>query len=94
MIDVLFEQKVIQNTGLATETIWQAVHEAYKTKGRTEGVSFPLAFLVLPLTFHKRTATALASKTQPGAIYKALADDRDCRNVPSTRYLLPSRPGC
>ncbi len=77
MIDVLFEQKVIQNTGLAAETIWQAVHEAYKTKGRTEGVSLPLVFLVLPLTFHKRTATVLASKTQPGAIYKALADDRE-----------------
>ncbi len=77
MIDVLFEQRVIQNTGLAAETIWQTVHEAYEKKGRTEGVSFPLVFIILPLTFHKRTATALASKTQPGAIYKALADDRE-----------------
>lgn len=77
MIDVLFEQEVIQNTGLAAETIWQTVHEAYETKGRTEGVPFPLVFLVLPLAFHKRTATVLASKTQPGAIYKALADDRE-----------------
>jgi hypothetical protein len=31
----------------------------------------------LPLTFHQRTATILASKTQPGAIFKALADDRE-----------------
>ncbi len=77
MIDVLFEQRVIQNTGLAAEAIWQAVHEAYEIKGRTEGVSLPLAFLVLPLAFHKRTATILASKNQPGAIYKALADDRE-----------------
>ena len=77
MIDVLFEQKVIQNTGLAAETIWQAVQETYETKDRTEGVPFPLVFLVLPLTFHRRTATVLASKTQPGAIYKALADDRE-----------------
>jgi len=77
MIDVLFEQKVIQNTGLAAEAIWQTVHEAYETKGRIEGVSFPLVFLVLPLTFHKRTAIVLASKTQPGSIYKALADDRE-----------------
>lgn len=77
MIDILFEQKIIQNTGLAAEAVWQAVHEAYETKGRTEGVPFPLVFLVLPLTFHKRTANALASKTQPGAIYKALADDRE-----------------
>lgn len=77
MIDVLFEQRVIQNTGLAAETIWQAVYEAYETKGRTEGVPLPMAFLVLPLTFHQRTARVLAKKTQPGALYKALADDRE-----------------
>jgi hypothetical protein len=77
MIDVLFEQRVIQNTGLAAEAIWQAVHEAYEAKGRAEGVTLPMAFLVLPLAFHERTATVLASKTQPGALYKALADDRE-----------------
>jgi hypothetical protein len=77
MIDVLFEQRVIQNTGLAAEAIWQAVHEAYEGKGRAEGVALPMAFLILPLTFHQRTATVLAAKTQPGALYKALADDRE-----------------
>src|SRR6478609_9733423 len=77
MIDVLFEQRVVQNTGLAAEAIWQAVHEAYEARGRTEGVALPLSFLILPLTFHQRTAKALASKTQPGALYKALADERE-----------------
>lgn len=77
MIDILFEQRIIQNTGLAAEAIWQAVLEAHEGKGRSEGVPFPLVFLVLPLTFHKRTATVLASKAQPGALYKALGDDRE-----------------
>jgi len=77
MIDVLFEQRIIQNTGLAAETIWCAVNETYSLKGLAEGVPFPLAFLVLPLAFHLRTAKALASKSQPGAIYKAIADDRE-----------------
>jgi len=77
MIDVLFEQRVTQNTGLAAEAIWQAVYEAYQAKDRSEGVSLPLAFLVLPLTLHQRSATSLASKTQPGALYKALSDDRE-----------------
>jgi hypothetical protein len=76
-MDVLFEQRVIQNTGLAAEAIWQAVHEAFEAKGRTEGVAFPLAFLVAPLVFHERTAKALAGKTQPGALYKAIAEDRE-----------------
>jgi ABC-3C biological conflict system middle component len=76
-MDILFEQHVIQNTGLAAETIWQAVEAAYEAKHRTEGVPLALAFMVLPLTFHERTAKALASKTQPGALYKALADERE-----------------
>ena len=77
MIDVLFEQRVVQNTGLGAEVIWQAVNEAYETSGRTQGVTFPLAFLVLPLTFHLHTARALATKTQPGALFKAIAEDRE-----------------
>ena len=77
MIDVLFEQRVIQNTGLAAEAIWHAVNEAYHAQGRTDGVPLALSFLVLPLAFHKRTATVLASKTHPGALYKALSEDRE-----------------
>ena len=74
MIDVLFEQRVVQNTGLAAEAVWHAVNETYNAKGRAEGVPLPLIFLVLPLTFHQRTAVSLASKTQPGALYKLLAE--------------------
>lgn len=77
MIDVLFEQRIVQNTGLAAEALWQALYEAHESRGRAQGVSFPLIFLVLPLTFHKRTATVLASKAQPGALYKALGEDRE-----------------
>lgn len=76
-MDVLFEQRVIQNTGLAAEAIWHATHEAYEAKRRTEGISLPLAFIVLPIVFHRRSAAALAGKTQPGALYKALADHRE-----------------
>jgi hypothetical protein len=105
MIDVLFEQHIVQNTGLAAEAIWEAVHAAHEANGRAEGVSLPLAFLVLPLTFHERTAKILASKTQPGALYKALADEREitvgfsnacnrCRSALSKRYLLLSSLDC
>ena len=76
-MDILFEQHLIQNTALAAETLWQAVDEAYETTGKTSGVPFPLAFVILPLTFHERSAKALASKTQPGALYKAIAEDRE-----------------
>jgi len=77
MMDILFEQNVIQNSGLAAETIWQAVSEGYEGRGRAEGISLPLVFIVLPLTFHQRSASVLASKAQPGALYKALGEDRE-----------------
>jgi hypothetical protein len=62
MIDVLFEQHVIQNTGLAAETIWYAVNETYNSKRRAEGVPLALVFLVLPLAFHERTPPCLLRK--------------------------------
>lgn len=77
MIDILFEQRIIQNPVLAAECLWHSVHEAHEAFGRADGVSFPLIFIVLPLVFHKQTAKCLAGKTQPGALYKALADDRE-----------------
>ena len=36
MIDVLFEQRIIQNTGLAAEAIWQAVHEASRAEQKSK----------------------------------------------------------
>lgn len=77
MIDVLFEQRVVQNPGLGAETLWHAVSEAYEVMNRVEGMPLLLAFIVLPLAFHKRSANALASKTKPGALYKAVASDRE-----------------
>ncbi|MDF7822548.1 DUF6521 family protein [Pontiellaceae bacterium B12227] len=77
MIDVLFEQQVVQNSGLGAETLWHAVSEAYEVKNRVEGMPLLLAFIVLPLAFHKRSANALASKVKPGALYKAVASDRE-----------------
>lgn len=77
MNDILFEQRVVQNTGLAAEALWHAVNETYSANDRSGGVAFPLIFLVLPLCFHQRSAEAISHKTQSGAIYKALAEDRE-----------------
>lgn len=76
-MDMLFEQMVVQNTGLGAEAIWQATLEVYNCTGRAAGLPFAAVFLVLPMCFHQRTAKVIASKTKPGAIYKALADDRE-----------------
>jgi hypothetical protein len=77
MIDVLFEQQIVQNPGLGAEALWYAVNTAYQEKYKTEGFPLLLVFIVLPLVFHRRSANALASKTKPGALYKAIASDRE-----------------
>jgi len=74
-MDILFEQKIVQNEALAAEMIWQAVYEAFEIKKREEGVPLLLTFLILPAVFHRQTTNALANKTQPGALYKALAQN-------------------
>lgn len=77
MTDVLFEQQIVQNPGLGAEALWYAVNEVYEEKNRAEGMDLFLAFLVLPLAFQRRSAIALASKVRPGALYKAIASDRE-----------------
>ena len=77
MIDVLFEQRVIQNTALGAEVIWVAVSEAYEIQGRTRGIPMPLAYLILPMAFHRQSAHALATKQRPGALYRAISEDND-----------------
>lgn len=77
MTDVLFEQRIVQNTALAAETLWHAVNEGHAATGRVSGIPLPLVFLVLPMTFHQRTAQAIATKNMQGAIFKALAEDRE-----------------
>lgn len=77
MTDILFEQQIVQNPCLGAEALWHAVNEAYEEKNRTGGMPLFMAFIVLPLTFHRRSAMALASKAKPGALYKAVASDRE-----------------
>jgi len=74
-MDVLFEHNVSQNIGLAAETLWTATAEAYAASGKISGIPLPLSMIILPLAFHQRSAELLASKTQPAAMYKALAAD-------------------
>lgn len=74
-MDVLFEQNVVQNTGLAAEVLFVVVREFYDKKSQTEGLPFPLMFLVLPLAFHKATVDAIKSKTSPGILFKVIRDN-------------------
>lgn len=77
MLDVLFEQKLVQNAGLGAEAIFEAVAAYYKHEKQTRGLPFPMVFLVLPLVFHKKTVVAIKSRKGAGALRKALRADRE-----------------
>ncbi len=76
-MDILFEQKLIQNTALAMELLHAVILEHYKKNKATTGLKFPLIFLVLPLLFQKRTTNVLYNKASPGSIYKAISENRE-----------------
>lgn len=77
MLNVLFEQELVQNIGLGAEAIFEAVEAYYKHEGQMQGMPFPLAFLVLPLVFHKKTVNAIKARLGVGALRKALRADRE-----------------
>ena len=76
-MDILFEQDLVQNSGLSSEALFAAVKAYCDTKRRGEGLPFPLAFLVLPVVFHSRSAAALKSRSGAGALYKAIQDEHE-----------------
>lgn len=76
-MDILFEQKIVQNTALSMELIHIVVVEHYKKNRAITGLKFPLAFLILPMLFQERTTNALCNKTSPGSIYKAISENRE-----------------
>ncbi|MCH8012994.1 MAG: hypothetical protein IIA61_13790 [Candidatus Marinimicrobia bacterium] len=76
-MDLLFEQKLTNNTALASHLISMAIRECFESKERKSGVELPLVFTILPLVFHKATAESLANKKRPGALIKALSENRE-----------------
>jgi len=76
-MDILFEQKIVQNSALSMELIHVVVLDYYKKNKAVTGLKFPLAFLILPMLFQKRTTDALYNKTSPGSIYKAISENRE-----------------
>jgi hypothetical protein len=76
-MDFLFEQRFIQNSVWGAHLLWVAVKECYERNERRSGISFPLLFLILPLSFHKSTAKALYNKKYPGALFKAISENRE-----------------
>lgn len=74
-MDILFESNLVQNAGLASCAIFEAVRGFYEVRNEEAGMPFPFVFLVLPLVFHKRTADGMKDRKGKGLLFKAIKDD-------------------
>ena len=65
------------NPFFSCELIWTSIKEwNEESKGEKNGLAIPQLCLVLPLVYHYPTTAAIGTKQKPGALTKALMEDR------------------
>lgn len=74
-MDILFEKNLVQNQGLASCAMFEAVVSFFTARNAETGMPFPMVFLVLPLAFHKRTADSIKNRAGKGTLFKAIKDN-------------------
>lgn len=74
-MNILFEKNLVQNQGLASCAVFEAVAAFSATRNAEAGMPFPMVFLVLPLAFHKRTVDSIKSRAGKGMLFKAIKDN-------------------
>ncbi len=74
-MDILFETNLVQNSGLASCAVFEAIAAFCRAKNGESGLPFPFVFLVLPFVFHKRTADDIKTRSGNGTLFKAIKDD-------------------
>jgi hypothetical protein len=74
---ISFEQSLLQNDAFSATLITTAVKAYYDQTGQRHGMPLLLSLLVLPLVYHRETASVLAAKRRPAILPKAISENRD-----------------
>ena len=74
---ISFEQLLLQNDAFSATLITTAVKAYYDQTGQRHGMPLLLSLLVLPLVYHRETASVLAAKRRPAILPKAISENRD-----------------
>jgi len=69
-----FEHTVVQNVALGATALWYFSSAYYAERKQAEGPTLIASMLVLPLVFHRRTATAIHAKNRSGGLLKAMRE--------------------
>ena len=67
-----FESEIVHNPVLGAMALWQFARAYFETTAQTEGPELPVALLVLPMVFHRRTAATIYRMKRASGLWKAL----------------------
>ena len=71
------ENNLFFNPFFSCELIWTSIKEwSTESSANESGLSIPQLCLILPLVYHYPTVEAMGTKQKPGALTKALMEDR------------------
>jgi len=69
-----FEVEITNNPVLGASTLWQFCRAYFDKGNQVDGPELPLALIVLPIAFHRRTARAIYRMQAASGMLKALYD--------------------
>ncbi|MBI1826080.1 MAG: hypothetical protein HY287_02335 [Planctomycetes bacterium] len=72
----LFESDIVRNTSLGAVVLWRFTRSWFDQGEAKIPTPLEALMLVLPMSFHDATVTAIADRNRDGALLKALAEDR------------------
>ena len=73
-MDILFEQRLVQNSALSVQILYTVINTFFLEKNKTQGLEFPLAFVVLPLIYQKKIVNSFYNRRGRGMLYRTVIE--------------------
>lgn len=74
MMDLQFEQVIVQNAAIGAVALWRFVATYFETTQQTDGPELPVVMLVLPIVFHERSSESICRMKSASGLLKALVE--------------------
>jgi len=74
-MDILFEQRLIQNSALSMQILHIVINTFYLEKNKTQGLEFPLVFIVLPFIYQRKIVNTFYKRKGKGMLYRTIIEN-------------------